>query len=233
MSGQIDGLPELPDTTESEQMYLITVARAAEEGSRLPLPVAALAEALGVSVVSANEKVHKLAARDLLRYSPYKGVELTDPGERVARQVLRTRRLWATFLAGRLGYTPTEADALACRLEHATPPDAAERLAVFLGDPRVGPQGRPIPSAVGEPAPPTLALAELPVGTEAEVVSVGVAAESMRFLAAHALCPGCRVTVVAAGPSGLLVEVEGQSVHLSPALGQAIEVAGGDARVAG
>lgn len=214
-------------------MYLITVAQATEEGASGPVPISAVAAALGVAVVSANEKVHKLAGRGLVEYSPYKGVELTAQGAGVARRVLRTRRLWATFLATRLGYTAAEADALACRLEHATPPDAAERLAVFLGDPRTGPQGRLIPPAAGDIPPPARTLADVPVGTEAEVVSFGVAGEPERFLAAHALRPGCRVTVLAAGPSGLLVEVGGRSVHLARALSRAIEVVEGGARVAG
>jgi len=220
-------------------MYLITVARAAEEGASGPVPISAVAGALGVAVVSANEKVHKLAGRGLVEYSPYKGVELTAEGAGVARRVLRTRRLWATFLTARLGYTAAEADVLACRLEHATPPDAAERLAAFLGDPRTGPQGRPIPPAAGEVAPPARTLADVPVGSEAEVVSLGASGEPERFLAAHALLPGCRVTVLAAGPSGLLVEIGGQSMHLAPALSRAIEVAEagevakGSTRVAG
>lgn len=206
-------------------MYLITVARAAEEGASGPVPISAVAAALGVTVVSANEKVHKLAGRGLVEYSPYKGVELTSRGSEVARRVLRTRRLWATFLASRLGYAAAEADALACRLEHATPPDAAERLAAFLGDPRTGPRGLPIPPAAGEVAPPVRTLADVPAGTTAEVVSLGVVGEPERFLAAHSLRAGCRVAVVATGTSGLLVEVGGQSVHLAPALGRAIEVA--------
>ncbi|MBM3694345.1 MAG: metal-dependent transcriptional regulator [Actinobacteria bacterium] len=227
------GLPELPETTESEEMYLITVARAAEEGASGPIPVAFVAGSLGVSVVSANEKVHRLAGRGLVEYSPYKGVELTSQGADVARRVLRTRRLWATFLASRLGYSPAEADALACRLEHATPPDAAERLAVFLGGPRTGPQGLAIPPPIGEAAPATLPLAEIPAGTEVEVVALGVTGEPERFLMAHSLRPGCRVTVLAAGPSGLLVEAGGRSVHLAPGLGAAIEVVGGGTRVGG
>ena len=111
-------------TSESEEMYLITVARAAEDGETGPIPIARVAKELHISVASANEMVRKLTARELLEYEPYRGVRLTDLGSRVAERVLRTRRLWATFLADHLGLTPVEADDQACLLEHVTLPDA-------------------------------------------------------------------------------------------------------------
>jgi DtxR family Mn-dependent transcriptional regulator len=132
-------------TTPSEEMYLITVAVAEEEGRPLPLPLADLAQALAISPVSANQMVRRLEDRGLVEYHPYRGVALTAAGRRAAWRVLRGRRLWATFLADHLGFTPEEADALACRLEHVTPPEAADRLGRFLGDPVVGPLGAPIP----------------------------------------------------------------------------------------
>jgi DtxR family Mn-dependent transcriptional regulator len=224
MTRQSDASPELPGTTESEQMYLITVARAAEEGASGPLPVAALAAALGVSVVSANEKVHRLVERGLLEYSPYKGVELTGVGGDIARRVLRTRRLWSTFLTEHLGYSPGEADALACRLEHATPPPAAERLAAYLGDPRTGPLGKPIPPGVGgEGGPSGIPLTEVPVGGTAEILSVAADPEQARFLAAESLVPGTVVTVRGAGSSGVLLEAGGRRVHLAAGLARLVE----------
>ena len=52
-----------PDSTsESEEMYLITVARAAEGGATGPIPVARVAQELEISVASANEMVKKLTA---------------------------------------------------------------------------------------------------------------------------------------------------------------------------
>lgn len=227
------GLPELPETTESEEMYLITVAQAVEEGPSGPVPVAALASALGVSAVSANEKVHKLTERGLVTYSPYKGVELTPLGVGVAWRVLRTRRLWATFLVDRLGYHAAEADSLACRLEHATPPDAAERLAAFLGDPRTSPLGRPIPPADrARTTSSTIPLTEAPVGAAVEVAALGVEGEPAGFLAAHRLLPGVTVTVLGVGPLGLLVDADGRVMQLAAGLAAGISVVGGAVNVA-
>lgn len=134
-----------PSTTPSEEMYLITLAVAEEDGHKVPLPLAELAASLEISPVSANQMVRRLGKRGLVEYHPYHGVALAPAGRRVAGRVLRGRRLWVCFLSGELGYSPGEADALACSLEHVTPPEAADRLARHLGNPAADPDGRPIP----------------------------------------------------------------------------------------
>ncbi len=212
-------------TSESEEMYLITVARAAEDGRTGPLPVAMLAAHLQVSVASANEMVRKLAGRDLLSYQPYHGVELTAAGNLVADRVLRIRRLWATFLAEHLGFGPSDADDQACQLEHVTTEAAADRLAGFLGDPEAGPLGRPIPrGSTPTTRPSSIRLADLGVGDDAEVVSVASAERAREFLANEGVVPGARLSVAGVGDSGLLIDLEGGPVHLNQELADAIEV---------
>jgi len=223
MTERLQGDPA--PTSESEEMYLITVARAAEDGRTGPLPVAMLAEHLQVSVASANEMVRKLAGRDLLRYEPYHGVELTAAGNHVADRVLRIRRLWATFLAEHLGFGPSDADDQACQLEHVTTEAAADRLASFLGDPTAGPLGRPIPrGSTPTTRPSSIRLADLGVGDDAEVVSVASAERARDFLANEGVVPGARLSVAGAGGSGLLIDLEGGHVHLNQELAATIEV---------
>ena len=222
---EVTALPELSSTTESEQMYLITVARAIEGGAVGPVSISKIASALGVSVPSANEMVRKLDTRGLLLYEPYRGVLLSHVGQRVADQVLRTRRLWATFLAEHLGFSPADADDQACHLEHATSAEAAERLAAFLGNPEAGPLGRPIPQAkAGEQRLPTICLIDLPVGERAEVISIAAPERTTEFLAAEGLSVGSLVTVAAAGNSGVLLEAEIGDVHLAPRVASAVHV---------
>ena len=67
-------------------MYLITVARLRQADQ--PVPLALLAQELGISPVSANEMCRRLAERALVTYQPYKGVTLTAQGEAMARRVL-------------------------------------------------------------------------------------------------------------------------------------------------
>ena len=205
-------------------MYLITVARAEEAGRAGPLPVADLAGALSLKVASANEMIRKLAGKGLVEYLPYKGVELTVAGRAVAARVLRTRRLWATFLAQHLDFSAPEADALACHLEHVTPPDAAERLAAFLGDPVAGPLGHPIPPGTPSPGAPTVPLTDVPVGGTAVVEHVQGDTDTAAFCASEGLVPGAVVAVRARGRSGILVARDGTGLHLGTGPAGAVRV---------
>jgi DtxR family Mn-dependent transcriptional regulator len=205
-----------PATSESEEMYLIHIAMAEEEGVEGPVGLSRLAEMLSVSPVSVNQMVKKLATRGLVDYLPYKGVALTPPGREVADRVLRGRRLWALFLAEQLDLSPARADAIACDLEHITPPDLADRLAALLGDPTRGPQGRPIPQPGGSASTARMmTLSELPVGGAGTVVGVGGSPATTSFLAGEGLVPGAGVKLLAVGQSGdCLIEVDSTDVHL-------------------
>jgi DtxR family Mn-dependent transcriptional regulator len=219
------GEPEDRPRSESEEMYLITVARAEEGGATGPVPVTAIAAALRVSVAAANEMIRKLAGRGLFDYRPYRGVELTAAGRRIAERVLRTRRLWAAFLAGHLEYTPVEADALACHLEHVTPPETSDRLAAWLGDPDVGPLGHRIPHpATADRPPASVPLLDADPGIALEVLSVTTGRSLASFLASEGIAPGREIRVAGRGPSALLVETAGGHVHLDHAAASGIGV---------
>jgi len=215
-------------------MYVITLARAVESGRSEPIPMPVVASALDVSVASANEMVRKLASRDLVTYEPYRGVGLTAAGRAVANRVLRTRRLWATFLADQLGFSPTEADDQACQLEHATAPAAVDRLAVFLGDPETDPLGSPIPGrgssrSVGVKA---TTLSEVMVGCDGEVMAIRTPGAARVFLAGEGIEVGTTVTMLASGESGVLVNAR-NPVSLTHELAHTIDVrviGSGDAR---
>jgi len=60
---------------ESAEMYLKTIC---ELTAIDPLvPISALADRLGISVVSATEMVHRMQGQGLLEHKRYKGVRLT------------------------------------------------------------------------------------------------------------------------------------------------------------
>jgi DtxR family Mn-dependent transcriptional regulator len=217
-------------TTESEEMYLIRVAMAVEDGQLDPVPVPQLAKAMSVSKVAANEMIKKLEARGLLSYTPYKGVRLTPEGDAVARVILRRRRLWALFLSEHLGLAPGAADAVACEFEHVTPADVAGRLAAFLGDPRVGPSGEPIPRDEGDEVSSAreVAVSEMAVGDLGVVVRGPQDAAIRSFLTEEGLAEAAVVTLLAVGDDGgCLVGTPGGAVHLSSALASGVFVTPG------
>ena len=213
-------------TSESEEMYLIHIAMAGEDGVQGPVALSRLAEMLSVSPISVNQMVKKLGGRGLVEYLPYKGVELTGAGRAVADQVLRRRRLWALFLADQLGLSPARADAIACDLEHITPPDLADRLADLLGDPVSGPQGRRIPLSGRPTSPPARhLLSELPVGGQGTVIGVEASDAGRSFLAKEGVVPGATVTVAAmAGDGDRLIQAGDADVHVAGRLAASILV---------
>lgn len=214
----------IADTTESEEMYLIHVVMAGEQGTEGAVPLRVLADMLTVTPVSANQMVRKLVSRGLVDYTPYHGVELTGEGRRIASRVLRVRRLWSVFLTDRLGLSALDADRVACDLEHITPTDVGDRLATLLGDPTTGPSGRPIPARDGSvPPAPRISLADLPVGAAGIIESATEAVGS--FLSASGAAVGDPVTVLATAENGdRLVEAAGGELHLTAAVAETIKV---------
>jgi len=96
--------------TESEQMYLVTIARLSEMIDECPIPISKVAEVLDITPISANQMIHHLEHLGLLVYTPYKGVEFTDKGWQTGISLLRARRLWEVFLVEHLRYSPEEAE---------------------------------------------------------------------------------------------------------------------------
>ena len=200
------------ETSESEEMYLITIARLVERGVPEPVSISHLAAELSIQPVSANQMVHKLAEEGLVEYLPYKGVKLTARGRSAAQQVLRDRRLWEVFLVEYLELPPSEADALACRLEHITVEGVTGRLAKFLGYPSVSPQGFPIPDAASEERQPSYgSLADLAVGEVAEVIRISGEAPLRKFLESEGLKPGTEVSLLAKGTGQALLFMVGEN----------------------
>ena len=109
--------------------------------------VTALARRLQVSDPSASAMVKKLSALELARHERYRGVELTDAGERVALEVIRHHRLLELYLAETLGVSVDDVHDEADRLEHAISEELEERIDKALGYPTHDPHGDPIPDA--------------------------------------------------------------------------------------
>ncbi len=214
--------------SEAEEMYLITAARLLEDGQEPPVPLSQLAQARSLNAASVNQMVRKLADTGMVVYLPYKGIELTALGHAVASRILRYRRLWEVFLAQKLQMTIADADLLACRLEHLTSEDVADRLSRFLGEPTVSPQGKRIPPRQVVPEDEAwLPLAQIMVGRQTRVASLQGDPVARSFLAGEGLIPGCQVTILAVGGDGaVLVDVGGRGVNLSPSLAKGILTSG-------
>lgn len=216
----------LDDETMSEsiEMYLLRIALLRTEGHPVPIPV--LAQELAVSPVSANEMCRRLVDKGLIEYEPYRGVSLTAKAEALARRVLRNRRLWEVFFAEKLGMNPLEADEIACRFEHVTPDDLAERLAVFLGHPTLSPQNELIPYDEQTcPERSVRPLTALAAGEKGQISRLKTDEPVKDFLRHYGLCPGVAVTALAVAADGsLLLDIAGQSLSVSKPIAAAIDI---------
>lgn len=216
--------------SESLEMYLSTIMRLRDARSE-PVPLSGLADALSIASVSANEMCRKLQEQGLVIYRPYKGVTLTEDGERQGRAVLRRRGLWVVFLTQRLGIEPARAAEVADALEHGTPDEVADRLSDYLGNPRVTPLGNAIPSADTAYAyPVAVPLTSISTGEAAHVIELPLDATIRAFLEQHGLQVGTPVSVLGISSSGerlLLIGADGaqaKSMNLIEAIVEQIRV---------
>ncbi len=212
--------------SESEQMYLVTIRKICETCTDASIPIPHLAEELSVLPVSVNRMVKKLAEAGYVEYVPYKGVELTTEGHAISTRILRHRRLWEVFLVKDLKMTLEEANSLTCRLEHITTEDVAQRLSIFLGNPKVCFHGSPIYGADGTKLNPEITLSELKVGQSGHVKSVAADPNVQSYLADQNIILGKEVTVNAINSSSaILVETEnGNQVTIAKNIAEKIIV---------
>lgn len=90
-----------------------------------------IAARLGVQRSSVTGALHALSDRKLIHYEPYGYVTLTSEGTKEAERVRRRHEVLRDFLVNVLSIDAEEADATACRMEHAVSKTVIERLVAF------------------------------------------------------------------------------------------------------
>jgi DtxR family Mn-dependent transcriptional regulator len=112
-----------------------------------PVLTGELAERLGVTPATATAMLKRLDEMGLVEHTLYKGVVVTEAGEKVALEVIRHHRLLELYLAKTLGVHVDEVHDEAERLEHVISEELEERIDKALGFPTHDPHGDPIPDA--------------------------------------------------------------------------------------
>jgi DtxR family Mn-dependent transcriptional regulator len=179
-----------------------------------------LAKRLHVAAASATAMVQRLARLKLVSYHRYHGLTLTAAGQRIALETIRHHRLIELYLTQHLGVSLDKVDREAEKMEHVLSNDVELRMAAALGNPAADPHGDPIPSTDGTVRdvryPDLSMLAPGTAGVVARVSDRNPAA--LRRLADLGVLPGVRVKVLARGPRGCRVEIDGRRVTLPRAL---------------
>jgi DtxR family transcriptional regulator, Mn-dependent transcriptional regulator len=216
-----------PDVSQAVQDYAKAIWSLAQRGDEA-VSTSAIAERLEVSPASASAMLKRLEALGLLRREPYRGVELTPAGKRVALEVIRHHRLLELYLAEALGMPWDRVHDEAEVLEHAISPQLSELIAEKLGNPTHDPHGDPIPTAEGEiDEAPTRALADLEPGERGVFARVSDSnPEMLRYLTDRGIGRGSELEVVEREPFGgpIQVRAAGRRHALGDQLARAMRV---------
>lgn len=204
---------------EFEDEYLETMYEFYERDAEALVRTGDLSSALSVSPASATEMIQRLASKDLVEYTPYKGARLTEKGLIHGKKMKRRHRL-AEVLLEILPFDGN-AHATACRLEHAIDDDLEVALSLLLGRPDLDPSGREIPT----PSPEILKrieanhreirpLTSMKVGEQGSIQAMVLSPARMEQLKAIGLAIN---SVVARDSNGFALG-DGQRVELSDSL---------------
>jgi len=189
------------------------------QGEYDKVTTSSLADALNVSAASVTDMIKKLSDRSLIKYMPYKGVELTRSGRKMALRTLRRHRLWEMFLVEYLDYTWDEVHDEAEKLEHIMSKDLEERIDKALGYPKHDPHGHPIPTKNGEIVEDDHpSLADLHVGNSGTVIRVNDVSQSLlKHMASMGISIQSRIKVleVVEFDGSMKVQLHGNEVFIS------------------
>ena len=184
--------------TQSVQDYLKTIYKLQNGRDALEtVNTSRLAEKMEVKDSSVTNMIKRLADMRLVRHTPHRGAELTEPGKKIALEILRHHRLLELYLKQALGYSWDEVDTEADKLEHVISEDFEDRIDAALDYPTVGVHGEPIPSKGGHVETANYQpLSDLQVGQIAVIrqVSDG-SSEMLRYIDEMGLTLGTRVEV--------------------------------------
>jgi len=102
---------------------------------------------LKIAPASVTEMLRKLADRNYVNYSPYKGATLTEKGFKIAEKMTRRHRLLERFLFDDLKIRKDMVHKQACDMEHSLSDEVERSLCQFLNHPYKCPDdGKIIPA---------------------------------------------------------------------------------------
>lgn len=178
----------------------------------------AIAELLDIQPASVTGMVKRMAESGLLEHVPYKGVRLTDSGNREALRVLRRHRVLETYLCEKLEFPWDDVHEEAERLEHAASDQLIEQMAKALGFPSHDPHGAPIPTPSGDiEVTEVTTLAEARAGEKVRIRAVrDEDPAALRSMASVGLVPGAKLLIRPRSASRDTVEasVDGDEHHV-------------------
>jgi DtxR family Mn-dependent transcriptional regulator len=178
-----------------------------------------IAKILKITPGSVTNTLEVLEEKGLVVREPYKGVNLTEDGRKLALSVFRRHRLAERMLVDMLGMGWADSHDEACRLEHSISEPVASLIQKKLDNPKTCPHGNPIPDEKGVMEPVKAeALSALENGENAVVGMIpDENTEVLRYLSTLGMIPGAKISVEEKAPfkGPMLVKVGGNSYPIS------------------
>lgn len=206
--------------------YLKAIYELSSQAPSSRVSTSQLAEHMSCTPASVTNMLQKLSSLLLVRYVPYRGVTLTEAGEKIALEVLRHHRLIELYLAEILGYSWDQVHDEADQLEHVISEEFEDRIDAALGYPAKDPHGAPIPTKDGRlPGSSEISLWDAPDGGEFSVERVDDKnPDILRYLAGLGVYPDVSLDVVKRDPFNgpIYVRIDGQIHGLSEELARII-----------
>ncbi len=190
------------------QDYLKAIFLIQEEGTAVT--TMDIARAMNVSAASVTGMIKRLDQMKLVVHESYKGVTLTEAGEKIALEIIRHHRLLETYLREILGYSWEKMHDEAEHLEHHISEDFEERIDELLGYPTHDPHGHPIPTQdLKMVRPKTVALSDAPIDQPLAIHHLSdTDTRILALLEEIGLMPGCEIRIVRRQKKGMMVKVE-------------------------
>ncbi len=91
-----------------------------------------IAEKLGVTLSTVTLTLKILHEKGFIDYKPYHYVTLTSKGENLAKQLMKKERVLVSFLEEVLDISESDAEKIACEMEHSVSDDNLEKFQQFL-----------------------------------------------------------------------------------------------------
>ena len=130
--------------SENIEEYLETIYRLSNNGERVK--TTRISKVLNIAPGSVTQMLKKLDKMGYVKYSQYKGVELTENGVKTAKSITRKHRLLERFLHDVLKLKNSLLHDQACEMEHSLSDEAERALCQVLEHPDKCPDDYPIPA---------------------------------------------------------------------------------------
>lgn len=182
------------------QRYAAEIYRLQQDHEQVSLSL--LSSHVEASAQAISTMVKRLNKSGFLIHEPYRGVRLTESGEKIAMPSLRRHRLTEVFLVRVMNYDWASAHELSDVFERGVNDELEDRIDELCSHPTRCPHGEPIPSKDGVmPVVKDEPLVNVPSGSDCVVSRVRTHdAGKLRYIAELGLTPGKSFHLLSCAP---------------------------------